>query len=171
MSELEICDCSGLEMVVDETALLRDVFGSADFTDMRTALAYVGKHFSRETRSMAIGEASECLVALFYGAKRIRRNTRGYDLQRNNELIEVKARLISEYGNTLQFNFKSNTAKANHAFCLAWTWEDDADPVLEKAFSVTVPFLQERWGTPKQTLYCARTTLGQLIEITSAAAA
>jgi hypothetical protein len=154
-------------MVVDETERLRNVFDSEDFSEMRVALAHLSKHFSRETRSIAIGEASECLVALYLGAERIRRNTPGYDLQINNQLIEVKARLIANYGNTLQFNFRSNTARASHAFCLAWTWLDECNPVIVSAFSLTVPFLLEHWRRPNQPLYCARTTLGQLIEIAS----
>lgn len=64
-------------MVADETARLGYVLNSGEFADMRTALAYISKHFSRETPSIAIGEASECLVALYSGAERIRRNTPG----------------------------------------------------------------------------------------------
>ena len=68
-----------------------------------------------------MGELSERLISLYTGAERRKRGSKGHDLiGPENERIEVKGRIISNWGDTLQFNFGKHTAAANIAYCVAW---------------------------------------------------
>lgn len=150
-------------MIRDMTDDLRGCL-SGELADAIDALTTLNRHFGRETRSIAIGELSESLVALYTAAERRKRNTKGHDLFRKDHLIEVKARLIDDYGDACQFNFRKYTASAHVAFCLAWRIHENSRPHLEQVFEVGVSYLVETWAKPNQPIYCARTTLGRLRE-------
>ncbi len=131
--------------------------------EITEALTILIKHFSRETLSAAIGEVSEILVAKYMGAERERRGSPGHDLiLPDGNLIEVKSRFLSLWGDKVQFNFSKHTAKAQISFCVVWTAAEGQLPNLDMAFKIPVPFLLQTWGTPKQEKYCARTTLGKI---------
>jgi hypothetical protein len=148
-------------MIRDVTDSLRKCL-NGELAEAIDALTTLNKHFGRETRSIAIGELSESLVAAYTGAERRERNTKGHDLFKKDHLIEVKARLIDDYGDASQFNFRKYTATAHVAFCLAWRIDGNNKPHLEQVFEISVPFLIETWAKPNQPIYCARTTLGRL---------
>lgn len=148
-------------MIRDKTESLRACL-RGDLADAIDALTMLNKYFGRETRSIAIGEISESLVASYTGAERRARNTKGHDLFNGTQLIEVKARLIDDYGDACQFNFRKYSAKAHIAFCLAWRIDQSNRPHLQQVFEVGVPYLLETWAKPNQPIYCARTTLGRL---------
>jgi hypothetical protein len=126
------------------------------------ALTTLNIYFGRETQSAALGEISESLIAQYIGAERRERNTRGHDLFKDAELIEVKSRLIDRYEDDAQFNFRKYTAQARTAYCVAWRIDEARRPVLAHVLEVGVPFLIETWSKPNQPKYCARTTLGKL---------
>jgi hypothetical protein len=126
------------------------------------ALTILNRHFGRETQSAALGEVSESLIAAYVGAERRERNSKGHDLYKDGHLIEVKSRLIDNWQDDNQFNFSKHTARARTAYCVAWRIDESNRPVLQHVFEVGVPFLVERWATPKQPTYCARTTLRRL---------
>jgi hypothetical protein len=147
-------------MIRDVTDKLRSYL-SGELAEAIDALTTLNKHFGRETRSIAIGELSESLIAAYTGAEKRERNTKGHDLFKGSHLIEVKARLIDDYGDTCQFNFRKYTATSHVAFCLAWRIEKDR-PHLEQVFEVGVPYLMKMWAKPNQPMYCARTSLGRL---------
>jgi hypothetical protein len=141
---------------------------SAVLKEAIDALTTLNKHFGRETQSAALGEVSESLIALYLGAERRERNTKGHDLYKDSHLIEVKSRLIDRWEDTCQFNFGKHTALAHTAYCVGWRIGDTRRPLLQHVFQVSVPFLIETWGTPNQPHYCARTTLGKLKSISAA---
>ncbi|WP_354247373.1 hypothetical protein [Bradyrhizobium sp. LA2.1] len=148
-------------MIRDVTSELQSLL-SSELGETIDALTTLNKHFGRETRSIALGEVSESLIAAYTGAVRSERNTKGHDLLKGELLIEVKARLIDRYQNTCQFNFRRHSARAHIAFCLAWCIDTNNRPLLEQVFEVEVPFLIATFAKPNQPLYCARTTLGAL---------
>jgi hypothetical protein len=77
--------------------------------------------FTRETRSAALGEISEHLVAELAGGTREDRGNRGFDVIGSaQERIEVKSRLLSRYGDGLKFDFRQHTKDAAEAYCIAW---------------------------------------------------
>lgn len=118
-------------------------------------------HFSDGTISAAIGEMSEKLVCSFTFSKKSQRNSWGHDLVDTEGLrIEVKGRLIDEWKDKAQFNFRTHTrTNAHWAYCLAWI--RDPKVSLENVFRLPVVELCELWGRDTG-LYCARTTLGKL---------
>jgi hypothetical protein len=148
-------------MIKDITADLQTCL-SATLSETIDALTTLNKHFGRETRSIALGEISESLVAAYTGAEKRDRNTKGHDLYKDGCLIEVKARLIDRYENACQYNFRKHSVRAHVAFCLAWRIDEKNRPLLQQVFEVAVPFLIENWAKPNQRLYCARTTYGAL---------
>lgn len=135
---------------------------SSELSGTIDALVTLAKHFGRETQSAALGEVSERLVAEYTGARRQPKGTKGHDLIKGDQLIEVKSRLIDHWGDDLQFNFGQHTVKAHIAYCLAWRIDEVRRPVLEYVFEVGVPVLVGNWGTPMQKGYSARTTLRSL---------
>lgn len=148
-------------MVRDVTEELQNCL-SAELSETIDALTTLNKHFGRETRSIALGEVSEALVAAYTGAEKRQRNTKGHDLFKGDQLIEVKARLIDRYQDACQFNFRKYTARAHVAYCLAWRIDERNRPLLQQVFEVGVPYLVATWAKPNQPIYCARTTLGAL---------
>jgi hypothetical protein len=92
-------------------------------------------------------------------------DTKGHDLYKGDQLIEVKSRLIDRYQDNCQFNFRKYSAAAHVAFCLAWQIDKSGRPQLVQVFKLGVPFLVETWAKPNQPIYCARTTLGKLRQV------
>ncbi|HEY2134184.1 MAG TPA: hypothetical protein VGH36_14620, partial [Acetobacteraceae bacterium] len=91
-------------MVADETKKLQKAL-TPQLEEAMDAISVLNRHFGRETLSAAIGELSEILVESFTGAKRTQRNTRGYDLiAADGRLIEIKARFLASYADSLQFH-------------------------------------------------------------------
>jgi hypothetical protein len=148
-------------MIKDVTTELKACL-SAELSATIDALAALNKHFGRETRSIALGEISESLIAIYTGAEKRPRSTKGHDLFKADRFIEVKARLIDRYQDACQFNFRKYSARAHVAFCLAWRIDEYDRPLLQEVFEIEVPFLIATWAKPNQTIYCARTTLGAL---------
>jgi len=148
-------------MIRDVTAELQDVL-SVELGETIDALTTLNRHFGRETRSIALGEVSESLIAAYTGAEKRARNTKGHDLFKGDRYIEVKARLIDRYEDTCQFNFRKYTARAHVAYCLAWRIDERGRPMLEQVFEVEVTFLVAAWAKHNQPIYCARTTFGAL---------
>jgi hypothetical protein len=99
---------SELAMIKDVTTELQSCL-SAELSETINALTTLNGRFGRETRSIALGEISECLIAAYTGAEKRVRNTRGHDLYKGDHLIEVKARLVDRYQDTCQFNFRKYT--------------------------------------------------------------
>jgi len=133
-------------------------------TDIRRALETIRACavFSRETRSAALGEISEHLVARVTDGRRVDCGNRGFDLlDSNNRKIEVKSRLRGQWGDGLMFDFRQHTRQAYFAYCVAWD-DQNNDPLVVEAYRMPVSFLLERW--PSQHRYCARTTLGKMRE-------
>jgi hypothetical protein len=131
-------------------------------TDIRVALEMIRgcAVFSRETRSAALGETSEHLVARITNGKREDCGNRGFDLRDGNgRKIEVKSRLRGEWGDGLMFDFHQHTRQAYFAYCIAWD-DQKNEPLVFEAYRMPVSFLLERW--PSQHRYCARTTLGKM---------
>src|ERR1700756_2839102 len=149
-------------------AMVRDVTSdaqaclSAELKEAIDALTILNRHFGRETQSAALGEGSESLIAAYVWAERRERNSKGDDLHKDGHLIELKSRLIENWQDDNQFNFSKHTARARTAYCVAWRIDESNRPVLQHVFEVGVPFLVERWATPKQATYCERTTLRRL---------
>ncbi len=138
-----------------------------DHAEVNETLAMIIRSplLGRETISAALGELSEHLIAKSIGGARIERSNRGYDLTGPmGERIEVKSRQVSRWGETLQFNFSKHTKDADIVYCIAW---DDtlSPPILRAAYKIPVPELLERWGTPNQKNYSARTNLGLMIKL------
>jgi hypothetical protein len=140
---------------------------STELGEAIDALTTLNRHFGRETQSAALGEISESLIAHYTGAERRERNTKGHDLFKDAQLIEVKSRLIDRYEDDAQFNFRKYTAQAHIAYCVAWRIDEARRPVLVHVLEVGVPFLIETWSKPNQPKYCARTTLGKLKAVLS----
>src|SRR5215207_7475223 len=115
-SEVQSCLSTELKAAIDALTVLNKLF------------------FRRETQSAALGEVSESLIAIYVGAERTKRNTKGYDLQKNGHLIEVKSRLIDSYNDKCQFNFRKHTAQAQTAYCLAWRIDGMNRPLLQHVF-------------------------------------
>jgi hypothetical protein len=151
-------------LITDVTSELRSCLNT-ELAEAIDALTKLNKHFGRETRSIAIGELSESLVASYTGAEKRERNTKGHDLYKGDQLIEVKSRLIDRYQGNCQFNFRKYSATAHVAFCLAWQIDQSGRPELAQVFKVGVPFLVQTWAKPNQPIYCARTTLGKLRQV------
>lgn len=143
-SDVQACLSTELKTAIDALTVLNKLF------------------FRQETQSAALGEVSESLIAIYTGAIRTKRNNKGYDLRKEDLLIEVKSRLIDRYDDDCQFNFRKHTAQANTAYCLGWRIDDKGRPWLSHVFEVGVPYLKQTWARPKQPTYCARTTLGKL---------
>jgi hypothetical protein len=143
-SDVQACLSVELKAAVDALTVLNKLF------------------FRQETQSAALGEVSESLIAIYTGAIRTKRNTKGYDLRKEGLLIEVKSRLIDRYNDDCQFNFRKHTALADTAYCLGWRIDDKGRPWLPHVFEVGVSYLKDAWAKPKQPTYCARTTLGKL---------
>lgn len=135
---------------------------SSELAVAMDALTTLNRHFGRETQSAALGEISESLIAQYIGAERRARNTKGHDLFKDTQLIEVKSRLIDRYEDDAQFNFGRYTAQAHVAYCVAWRIDETRRPMLVHVLEVHVPFLIETWSKPNQPKYCARTTLRKL---------
>jgi hypothetical protein len=147
-------------VVTDETEELRYAL-DISLDKALNAIWLLGDYFGRETISSAIGEISERLIAQYLHASRKPRATRGHDIiTPSGELIEVKARFTSKYGDALQFNFGKHTRNASVAYCLAWAGSEKERPHLQCAMRCPVATLLERWPNSKN--YCARTTLGAL---------
>ncbi|WP_315798507.1 hypothetical protein [Bradyrhizobium sp. SZCCHNRI3043] len=139
------------------------------FKEAIDALATLNKYFeSRETKSAALGELSEVVMASYVGGKRRSPGTRGHDILAGHYLIEVKSRLIGQWKDALMFDFSKHSAEAHVAYCLAWDIGEDGRPIMQHAFELDIPFLLKTWGTPAQRNYSARTTLGKLKTAVSA---
>jgi hypothetical protein len=140
---------------------------SRELEEAIDAITVLNRYIQRGPLSAAIGELSERLVAGFAGAEMTNRNSPGHDLKLpNGELIEVKSRFLSHWGDKLQFNFGSHSKCAHEAYCLISVAKKGERPRLDLAFRMSVPYLLENWGTPRQKRYCARTNLGKLRAIT-----
>ena len=157
----------------DVTRRLAEVL--AEHSEAREALTLLMRSpiFGRETVSRALGELSEHLVATLVGGRRVDRNNRGFDVvDGNNRSIEVKARQVSRYGETLQFNFGKHSLHATEVVCIAW---DDSDkstpPRILAAYRGSVHEFTRAWATPNQKSYSFRTNLGRLRRTVSIAAA
>ena len=144
--------------VKDITAHLQRELRS-DIRAALRALETLKQHFGRETVSAAIGEISEVLVAKFTRAERVKRGGRGHDLvDRYGGLIEVKARLPGDWGDSRQYNFGKHSARASEVFCIAWS---DNPLAVSHAFRLPISVLRKRWGR-QAGRYCARVNLRQL---------
>ncbi len=158
----------------DVTRQLTEVLTQHEEAQAALALLMRSPIFGRETVSRALGELSEHLVATMVGGRRVNRNNRGFDVVDGDERsIEVKARQVSRYGETLQFNFGKHSKHAAEAVCIAW---DDGDqsmpPRLLAAYRGSVQEFIREWGTPNQKSYSFRTSLGHLrrnVSITASA--
>lgn len=139
----------------------------AGYPSIQNALTVIGgcEIFGRETKSAALGEISEHLVARMVGGTRCRNGNKGFDIvDETGSKIEVKSRLPGEWGDTLQFNFRKHSISANEVFCICWKNEDTHFSIAE-AYKVHITDLLTRWGTPKQTKFFARTSLGKLRKV------
>ena len=136
----------------------------ADHAEVGQALSLImtSQMLGRETISAALGELSEHLIARLVGGRRIERGNRGFDLRGSGgERIEVKSRQLSRWGEHLMFDFGRHTETADTAYCVAW--DDTVEPpIVHAAFRLPVTELLERWGTPGQKAYSARTNLRKL---------
>ncbi len=134
--------------------------------DLKEALAAIYSHevFGRETKSAALGEISEYLIARMVRGQRSRNGNKGFDVVDAAGLqIEVKSRLPGEYRDTLQFNFGKHTESANEVFCICWH-NEGRDFSIAEAYRVPIVDLA-LWATPNQTRYFARTDLRKLRKV------
>ena len=136
----------------------------AEHDDIRTALGIISgcPLFGRETRSAALGEISEHLIARMENGERRPNGNKGYDVvDAQGAMIEVKSRLTGRWGDTLMFDFRPHTASATKAFCVAW--DDKSDPAsIYEAYVIPVSVLVSRWGGAQSRKFCARTNLKKL---------
>jgi hypothetical protein len=149
-------------MISDVTNSIRELM-TGDVQNAIDALAVLEQHFGRETMSTAIGELSERLIEKYLNGTRTSRGKQGHDLiLPNGNLVEIKSRFLAHYADTLQFNFGRHTERATTVFCVAWVGGNGEKPRLEQVLHLPVQYLMAKWGTPNQTRYCARTSLGKL---------
>ena len=141
----------------------------AAHADIRGAMGIIGgcPLFSRETKSAALGEISEHLVARVVQGQRRNQGNRGFDIvDAQGARIEVKSRLQGRWRDTLMFDFRKHTATASRVYCIVWKDDSDLEPIAE-AYMIPVSDLISRWAASRPTPYCARTTLKKLREAAS----
>jgi hypothetical protein len=149
-------------MIIDVTEQLnRALVGEAKVQD---ALSLIIKHsfFSRETRSAALGEVTEYLIANIINGERRPRGSKGHDIiDREGWLVEVKSRSPGIWGDSLQFNFGRHTSGADRVYCVMW---DDTPnlPRVSEAYEIPISELIKHWSTPNQKTYFARTDIGKI---------
>jgi hypothetical protein len=150
-------------MVIENvTGLMNGELAKHD--DIQAALGIISgcALFSRETRSAALGEISEHLIARMLNGQRRPNGSKGCDVvDAQGAMIEVKSRLTGRWGDTLMFDFSTHTASANRVFCVAWDDKSETSSIYE-AYAMPVSALVSRWGGVQLRSHCARTTLKKL---------
>jgi hypothetical protein len=118
--------------------------------------------FGRETKSAALGEISEHLVAVMVSGIRCSNGNKGHDIiDHAGAKVEVKTRLPGEYGAQLLFSFSKHTASANEIFCVCWESKEGEVSIVE-AYRMLVSDIAQGWLTPNQKRYFARMDLKKL---------
>jgi hypothetical protein len=149
-------------MIENVTSLMNGEL--AKHPDVQAALGIISGYalFSRETRSAALGEISEHLIARMLNGERRPHGSKGSDVvDAQGTMIEVKSRLVGPYDGKLMFDFSSHTASADRVFCVAWNDKSETSSIYE-AYAMPVSALVSRWGGLESRHYCARTTLKKL---------
>jgi hypothetical protein len=149
-------------LIENVTSVMNEELAKHD--DIQTALGIISgcALFSRETRSAALGEISEHLIARMLNGERRPHGSKGFDVvDAKGTMIEVKSRLTGRWGDTLKFDFSPHTVSANRVFCVAWNDKSETSSIYE-AYAMPVSLLVSRWGGRQLRSHCARTTLKKL---------
>lgn len=149
-------------MIENVTSLLNEEL--AKHYDIQSALRLIASCdlFSRETKSAALGEISEHLIARMVNGRRRPSGSRGFDVvDAHDSMIEVKSRLTGKWGEKFMFDFSLHTKGASRVYCVAW---DDKTNVasISEAYTIPVSLLVLNWGGTKLKNHSARTTLKKI---------
>jgi hypothetical protein len=149
-------------MIQNVTIQLNEILATDDMIRRALKIISACELFGRETKSAALGEISEHVVARMVGGSRCDNGNKGFDVIDATGLkIEVKSRMPGIWGDGLMFDFRRHTQNAEKVFCICWSARAD-DFSIAEAYCVQVKELISRWGTPGQQKFCARTTLKKL---------